>query len=87
MTEPIDEKYLEAMNRLANMLDQYFNADMKPGDNGTVFLLLVGEVNNMGGGRVNYISNGQSDDMLALMREYLARAEGRYSEPEQESKQ
>lgn len=45
------------------------------------FVLLTSEFGQIEGGRVNYISNGTRDDMLAMMREYLARVEGRYKEP------
>lgn len=80
--DPIQEKFHDQMNKLAQTLDVFFNG----GSTGPeiVFLLLVGEVNNTGGGRVNYISNGNRDDMLSLMKEYLARAEGRYVEGDEE---
>jgi hypothetical protein len=41
---------------------------------------LTAEFGKIEGGRVNYISNGNREDMLAMMREYLARAEGRYQD-------
>ena len=44
------------------------------------FILLTAEFGKIDGGRVNYISNGEREDMIAMMREYLARVEGRYSD-------
>jgi hypothetical protein len=78
---PIQEQYRKQMNRLAKMIDEFFNGRRKPNRKPTVgFILLTAEFGKIDGGRVNYISNGQRDDMIAMMREYLARVEGRYSE-------
>ena len=44
------------------------------------FVVLVAEFGRIEGGRVNYISNGERDDMVAMLREYLARLEGRVAE-------
>jgi hypothetical protein len=78
---PIQQQYRKQMNRLAAMIDEYFNGKRKPNRKPTVgFILLTAEFGKIDGGRVNYISNGNREDMLAMMREYLARAEGRYSD-------
>jgi hypothetical protein len=67
------------MRALADGLDHILNADAreKTGKPAYGFVLLVAEFNKMDGGRVNYISNGQRDDMLTMLREFLARVEGR----------
>ena len=70
------------MNALAQGIDEALNGKRKPGKppkDG--FILLVAEFGQITDGRVNYISNGQRADMIAMMREYLARVEGRYQEP------
>lgn len=78
---PIQEQYRKQMNRLAKMIDEFFNGRSKPNRKPTVgFILLTAEFGKIDGGRVNYISNGNREDMIAMMREYLARVEGRYSD-------
>ena len=81
MTAPIQERYRSQMNKLARTIDEYFNGRRKAVRKRNVgFILLTAEFGKIDGGRVNYISNGEREDMLAMMREYLARAEGRYSD-------
>lgn len=78
---PIQERYRKQMNRLAAIIDEYFNGKRKPNRKPTVgFILLTAEFGKIDGGRVNYISNGEREDMIAMMREYLARVEGSYSD-------
>jgi hypothetical protein len=84
MTDPIQPKFRRAMNRLAAEIDTALNGRPKPGRKRRVgFILLTAEFGQMDGGRVNYISNGQRADMIAMLREYLARVEGRYHEPKE----
>jgi len=78
MTDPILQKYRRRMNDLAAFLDVEFNGPARPRKVG--FVLLSAEFGKIEGGRVNYISNGSRDDMIAMMKEFIARAEGRYSE-------
>lgn len=75
---PIEPGFHEAMNRLAAALDQVFNHPGRPKE--VAFILLTARVGEIDGGRVNYISNAPRDDARALMRELLARWEGRYAE-------
>lgn len=78
MSDPIQAQYREKMNALAATLDKTFNKDRH--NRTTFFVLLTGEFNKMDGGRVNYISNGQREDMVSALKELLARFEGRYAE-------
>jgi len=78
MADPILAEFRPAMNDLARALDRFFNADLENRKIG--FVLLTAEFGKIDGGRVNYISNGERGDMLAMMKEFIARAEGRYSE-------
>lgn len=81
MPDPIQGKYHKAMNRIAKAIDEAFNGKRKPNRKPTVgFILLTAEFGKIDGGQVNYISNGEREDMIAMMREYLARVEGRYSD-------
>lgn len=78
---PIQEQYRKQMNRLAKTIDEFFNGRRKPDRKPTVgFILLTAEFGKIEGGKVNYISNGNREDMIAMLREYLARVEGRYSD-------
>lgn len=85
MSAPIDDRYHAAMNRIAQVLDAQFNPVM--GVKKIGFVLLIAEFGQIEGGRVNYISNGERGDMIAMMKEYIARAEGRYAEPVSDRKQ
>ncbi|MEV5031600.1 hypothetical protein MRBLMC3_000782 [Sphingobium sp. LMC3-1-1.1] len=78
MSDPIQNRYRAGMNAIAEGLDKAFNGDAQPKKIG--FVLLMAEFGQIEGGRVNYISNGERSDMIAMMKEWLARAEGRYSE-------
>jgi len=81
MGDPIQKKYRNAMNKLARHLDVVLNGPRKPGRKPVVgFILLTAEFGKIDNGRVNYISNGEREDMIAMLREYLARVEGRYVE-------
>lgn len=78
MGDPIQPEFHAMMNDVARALDRFFNGD---GPRRVGFILLTAEFGKIDGGRVNYISNGNREDMIAMLREYLARAEGRYQEP------
>lgn len=85
MNAPIQDQHRETMNRLAEVLDRQFNPDRHQRKVG--FVLLIAEFGKIDGGRVNYISNGERADMIAMMKEYIARAEGRYVETGKAAKQ
>lgn len=79
--QPISPQFLYDMNRLARVLDEAFNGPVVEGTKRRVgFVLLTAEFDKIEGGRVNYISNGDRASMVAMMREYLARVDGRYAE-------
>jgi hypothetical protein len=72
---PIEQAYIEQMNAVVRALDFAFNGDKHGDERETGFVLLVfpfGEKE----GRCNYISNGADrHDIIALLREQLARFE------------
>lgn len=78
MAAPIQAEYRQLLNEIARALDHGFNERGKPTRIG--FVLLMAETGKIDGGRVNYISNSDRGDMLTMMKEFIARAEGRYSE-------
>lgn len=73
---PIERAYIEKMNRLARVIDEFFNGETKGATRETGFILLVfpfGEKE----GRCNYISNGADRrDVVTLFREQIKRFEG-----------
>ena len=75
---PIPPRERASMDALANGIDMVLNGEDKPRKIG--FVLLCAEFGQIDNGRVNYISNGRRDDMIAMMKEFIARAEGRYAE-------
>ena len=77
MSDPITPEFQQAMRQVARVLDDAFNGP--PGRKSTVaFVLLTAKFGDIQGGRVNYISNGDRASTIAMLREYLARLEGRY---------
>jgi hypothetical protein len=73
---PIEDKHRENMNRLARLLDEYFNGDKVGQDREVGFVLLVFPFGDRSG-RCNYISNGADRrDIVTMMREQIARFEG-----------
>lgn len=79
--DPIDPKYLADMNELARILDHGFNPDGKK-KVGFALLTYKFSENIKGTGSVNYIGNGRREDVLAALKELVARWEGRYDGPE-----
>lgn len=79
MPEPIQSEYRQQMNRLAEILDCHLNGTLPGPARKVAFVLIMAETGKIEGGRVNYISNGHRADMVAMLRELLARFEGRYA--------
>lgn len=73
--ESIDPKYIEVMNKVAELLDGIFNKKGQPKT--TAFCLLITPFGEVDGNRVNYIGNASREDMIVMMKEYIARHEGR----------
>lgn len=78
---PIQPEVRATMNAIAQVLDETFNGPDFQNSRTVGFVLLTFEFGRTEGGRVNYISNGRREDMLAALREYLARAEGHHVDP------
>lgn len=77
MTSAIQPDAHGPMNKLAREIDRGLNGRSKIKPKRFGFILLVAEFGKIEDGRVNYISNGERADMIAMLKEYLARAEGR----------
>jgi hypothetical protein len=73
---PIDPKFKNSMQAVAQGLDQVFNGDTKGAQRKVGFVLLVFEYGEAKG-RANYISNGADrKDIVTLFKEQIKRFEG-----------
>jgi hypothetical protein len=79
---PIQEAYRQMMNGVARALDETFNPD-KSQPKHTGFVLLVSPFGDAQSGRINYLSNGEREDVVTAMKELVARFEGRHPEETQ----
>lgn len=77
--QPIDPKLREQMEGIGRALDAAFNAPGHPKK--LAFALFLFPFDNAEDHRSNYISNGNREDMIATLKEFIARAEGTYVEP------
>ena len=80
--QPIEEEQRATMNALAAALDEIFNGTKKGQEREWGFAMLVFRFGEEG--RCNYISNAQRPEMLTAMKEFIARAEGRLVEHEEQ---
>lgn len=71
---PIEALYQETMDTLAQGLEGIFNGDAQGADRKTGWVLMVFPFGD--GGRCNYISNADREDVVALMKEQIQRLEG-----------
>jgi hypothetical protein len=81
---PISEELQGLMQYLAAGLDKAFNGELKGYDRKVAFVLLTANFAKPGEpaeGRTNYISNGKREDIVAMLKEVVARFEGRVDEP------
>jgi hypothetical protein len=73
---PIEPKYIEQMNAIAQALDRFFNGDKTGADRDAGFVLLVFPFGDTEG-RCNFISNGADrEDIVVLFKEMIKRFEG-----------
>lgn len=77
MSEATTRAYLRYA---AKTIDQLLNGDRVGPDRATGFVLLAFPIGTEEGRRVNYVSNCHRDDMLAALKEIVARFEGRLVE-------
>ena len=76
---PIEPEFMQVMNGIAKGLDDVLNPGLKRGSRKVGFCLMVFHMGDEG--RCNYVSNADRLDMVTLLREQLARLEGRVAEP------
>lgn len=74
---PVEEKYRQQMNAIAQTLDEFLNDNARGSERKTGFVLLVYPFDGPEGARCNFISNGADRrDLCTLFREMIARFEG-----------
>ena len=76
---PIESKHVAVMNNLARELDERFNGKAGRKDAEVGFALLVFDLNSTEG-RMNWISNAEREGMMAALKEFIAKHDGRYQE-------
>lgn len=79
MNQPIEKKYHDFLNSVANGLDSIFNGPDCPADKKVTgfFLFAYDFKKGPEQGRMNYISNSHRDDVLTGLKEMVAHLEGR----------
>jgi hypothetical protein len=85
--KPIQKEHFAMMNEIARNLDRAFNGNAKGTDRKIGFIMMVFDMNGEPGlvtdSRCNFISNGANrQDVVALMKEMIARFEGQAQTPE-----
>ena len=83
--KPIENELSEFMNDLASLLDKALNGDKKGKDRKFGYMITIFPFGDNPEHRFNYISNAERSTMLSAMKEVIARFEGRYSEPDQQT--
>jgi hypothetical protein len=66
------------MQGIAEALDEGLNGKDRPKK--VAFVVLTANFGDYAGGRVNYVSNAEREDIKVMLKELLARWEGRYDE-------
>ena len=69
----LKKRTTDLMRRLAEGLDQVFNGDERPKKH--AFVLLVMPFDAPPGARVNYVSNGVREDIVAMLKEVIEKYE------------
>jgi len=77
--QEIETAMYEVMNNIGHLLGSAINEAAYVSGNKFGFALFVFPLGE-GEGRMNYISNARREDMLAALKEFIARNEGRFEE-------
>jgi hypothetical protein len=77
----VTDKSRDIMQAIATGLDDALNGAARP--KRVAFVVLTSNFGEIDGGRVNYVSNAERDDITAMLKELLARWEGKYDELQQ----
>lgn len=73
---PVDPQYVQQINAVGRAIDEFLNPDGVKKTGFMVLMFATGEAKE--GDRMNYLSNVVRADMIAAMKEFIARNEGTY---------
>jgi hypothetical protein len=76
--QPIDPALTSVMNEIGGVLARAIKDTASSSGRKQGFALFVFDFGQ--DGRINYISNANRADMLATLKEFIAKAEGRYAD-------
>ena len=76
--QPIEQVLSKLMQSIGAILAEALSDHTKATGEKYGFALLMFGMTDKESNRMNYISNANREDMIAAMREFIARAEGRY---------
>lgn len=77
--QPIEPDIKDAANGIAAAINEALNPDGKKKWGFALLMFPLGD--NKEGDRMNYISNAERASMLIAMKEFIARSEGAYIDP------
>jgi hypothetical protein len=78
--QPIEPAVREVMNSIAKIIDLGLKEATAGSEDKYGFCLLMFGLTGGEAMRMNYIANVEREDMLAAMKEFIARNEGRFEE-------
>lgn len=76
--QPIEPALVKLMNDIGRIIGAALKEETKRSDDRYGFCLLMFGLSGNEACRMNYISNAKREDMLAAMKEFIARNEGTY---------
>jgi hypothetical protein len=83
--QPIEDGMYQTMNNIGQLLGGAIDEAAKAIHRRYGFALFVFPLDEGDDGRMNYISNASRGDMLAALKEFIARNEGRYEDHQKEN--
>jgi hypothetical protein len=75
---PVQEEYEKKMLVMAQAINEFLNPDGVKTIGFAILMFKLGDAAD--GDRMNYMCNAEREDMLAAMKEFIARNEGRHVE-------
>jgi len=75
--EPIPANIRELMNDIGNIIGRVIQKQVNKGEEKYGFALFMFDFKP---GRISYISNANREDMLAALKEFIAKHEGRFDD-------
>lgn len=79
--QPLQPEVKEKARALGDAINHFLNGPAAPGERKWGFALFMFPFGGGDDHRSNYLSNADRETMLATLKEFIARAEGRFNEP------